>query len=106
MLVENDRGQRDDDLAGVAGAAETFFAGDTGPDTAVFDSGRGSTVIYQTNGYPDQFANRLLSSADAVRGVVVFWNVNSVREFSLGEAGEQVGRRRGRRHADREYVRA
>jgi hypothetical protein len=71
------------DLADDADAAEHFA--DEG--IAIFAADNGWTVIYQDNGFPDQFANSLLAVPAVEQGVVVFWNVNSVTEFSYWEAG-------------------
>jgi hypothetical protein len=74
------------DLSGVADAAERF--GDQG--IAVFDTDNGWTIIYQDNGFPDQFANSLLAMSTVEQGVVVFWNVNALTEFSYWEQGQLV----------------
>jgi hypothetical protein len=57
---------------------------------AVFVADNGWTVVYQDNGFPDQFANAILASSAVEQGVVAFWNVNSVTEFSYWEAGTLV----------------
>jgi hypothetical protein len=74
------------DLSDDPGAAEHL----AGEGVAVFAADNGWTVIYQDNGFPDQFANALLASSAAEQGVVAFWNVNSVTEFSYWEAGTLV----------------
>ncbi len=74
------------DLSGVADAAQRFG----GEGIAVFDTDNGWTVIYQDNGFPDQFASSLLAMSTVEQGVVVFWNVNSLTEFSYWERGQLV----------------
>jgi hypothetical protein len=59
-------------------------------DTAVFDGGNGWTVVYQDNGYPEQFASSIAASPDVARAVIVFWNVNARTEFSYWERGDRI----------------
>lgn len=56
---------------------------------AVF-SDCGWTVVYEPNGYPERFANKVAAGADVARCVIVFWNVNAVTEFAYWERGTQV----------------
>jgi hypothetical protein len=52
-------------------SAEELDLSDQG--IAVFDTDNGWTIIYQDNGFPDQFANSLLAMSTVEQGVVVFW---------------------------------
>jgi len=76
------------DLTDVDDAADVLV--DRELNIAVFDGGDGWTVIYQDNGYPEQFGNVLLAASAVERGVLVFWNVNARTEFSLWECGRRV----------------
>ena len=58
-------------------------------DVAVF-ADSGWTVLYEPNGYPQRFAERIAASPDVNRCVVVFWNVNAVTEFAYWEHGLKV----------------
>jgi hypothetical protein len=60
-------------------------------DVAVFNEGRW-TVVWQDNGYPDQFADAIAASPKVSRAVIVFWNVNADQEFSYWENGDRVVR--------------
>ena len=77
------------DLTGREDAAGDLVGSEDSLDTAAFDAG-GWTVVYQNNCYPDQLVNTWLASSEVQQGVVVFWNVNAVKEFSLWERGQQV----------------
>lgn len=81
-------GVRDLDLTDTPDAASEF----QGEGIAIFDAGDGWTLLYQDNGYPEQYANSLAASPAVTEAVVVFWNVNSVTEFSYWRAGTQLVR--------------
>jgi hypothetical protein len=74
------------DLTDVTDAADRFAE----EGIVFFAAENGWTVIYQDNGFPDQFANSLLATSTLEQGVVVFWNVNALTEFSYWEAGRLV----------------
>ncbi len=47
-------------------------------------------VIYQWNGFPEQFVRDLVERQEVDEAVIVFWNVNSVVEFSYYRRGSMV----------------
>lgn len=53
---------------------------------ALFDVGDWA-VIYQYNGFPEQFVHVLVGRQDVDEAVIVFWNVNGVIEFSYWRRG-------------------
>ena len=61
-------------------------------DTAIFGADNGWTVVYQDNGYPEQYAAALARSLSPGRAVLVYWNVNARTEFSYWEDGNCVVR--------------
>jgi hypothetical protein len=94
------------DLSGDPDAAEHFLDPDDRADTAVFETGTGWTVVYQTNATRYHLAEALFTSRSVNRGVFVFWNVNSVVEFAYWENGHEVtafewSDERGGSHPDR-----
>jgi hypothetical protein len=82
------RGTRTVDLSHGSNALEHFFPF-MADLIAVFRLGDW-TVVWQENGYPDQFANRVASMPDVSRAVIVFWNVNADQDFSYWENGRRL----------------
>lgn len=76
------------DLRDDPDAAEMFFNDDS--LIAVMDAGCGWTVAYASNGYPEQWPNKLAENEAVPRSVVVYWNVNMRYEFSYRETGHVV----------------
>jgi hypothetical protein len=56
-------------------------------DTAMWEASNGWTVVYQDNGYPEQYAAELAGSLCPGRAVLVYWNVNARTEFSYWQDG-------------------
>lgn len=61
-------------------------------DTAMFEADNGWTVVYQDNGYPEQYATELARSLRPGQAVLVYWNVNAHTQFSYWEDGNCIVR--------------
>ena len=84
------------DTAGLADVEEVDFSAveDYGSEFTEFGIGLYDesewAVIYQWNGFPEQFVRDLVERQEVDEAVIVFWNVNSVVEFSYYRRGSMV----------------
>ncbi|HZC52483.1 MAG TPA: DUF6461 domain-containing protein [Mycobacterium sp.] len=58
-------------------------------ETAVI-SYRRWTVVWQENGFPNQFADAIAGSPQTSRAVIAYWNVNALTEFAYWQRGARV----------------
>jgi hypothetical protein len=63
---------------GGAHAADWSTGPDAPPDwfdlVVTYDAGGGWTVLYQDNGFPEQFGSDLAARAEVTEAAIVFWN--------------------------------